>query len=78
MRSKITIEIDFENNNSPYLNILHIPSDDVRDKLIKNLLERIGSEKDVVFKVDYSYPKQEVIVGEDPIKNVKLTPSEKS
>ncbi len=42
MNSKITIEIDFENNNQPIIQILQKNSDDVRDKLIKSFTEQFG------------------------------------
>lgn len=75
MKSRITIEIDFENNNSPYLNILHIHSDDVRDKLLKNFLEQISSKKEVTFKVDYSYPNSNSLIEEyKSAQNIKFTP----
>jgi len=34
MKSKISIEIDFENGNQPVIQILQENSDDVRDKLV--------------------------------------------
>jgi hypothetical protein len=43
MTSRITIEVDFDNNNQPYIQILHpVDSDDVRDKLIKQFLQKLG------------------------------------
>lgn len=40
MKSRITIEVDFDNGNQPVIQILHYPdSMDVRDKLIKNFTE---------------------------------------
>lgn len=43
MTSRITIEVDFDNNNQPYIQVLHpIESDDVRDKLIKQFLQKLG------------------------------------
>lgn len=39
MKSKITIEVDFENGNLPTIQILSRDSDDVRDKLIKAFLQ---------------------------------------
>ena len=42
MKSKITIEVDFENNNLPVLRILQSDSDDVRDKLVSSFLQSLG------------------------------------
>lgn len=39
MKSRITIEVDFENGNTPVIQILQQNSDDVRDKLIKSFTE---------------------------------------
>lgn len=41
MKSRITIEVDFENNNEPVIQILQSPdSEDVRDKLIKHFAQQ--------------------------------------
>lgn len=42
MKSKITVEVDFNNNNLPVLRILQSDSDDVRDKLVSSLLQSLG------------------------------------
>lgn len=39
MKSRISIEVDFDNNNQPVIQILSQHSDDTRDKLISNFLE---------------------------------------
>lgn len=44
MTSKITIEVDFDNNNTPIIQIVSRQSDDIRDKLIKSFLEKLGSQ----------------------------------
>lgn len=41
MKSKITIEVDFENNNLPVLRIMQCDSDDVRDKLLSSFLQSL-------------------------------------
>jgi hypothetical protein len=42
MTSRITIGIDFENNNQPVIQIIHpLESDDVRDNLLKNFLQSL-------------------------------------
>ncbi len=45
MKSKITIEVDFDQNNTPYIRLLvDKNSDDVRDKLLRAFLEKLGYE----------------------------------
>jgi len=39
MQSRISIEVDFENNNLPVIQIVSKDSDDVRDKLVKSFLQ---------------------------------------
>jgi hypothetical protein len=41
MKSRITIEVDFENANTPVIKIAHQKSDDVRDSLIGNFLQHL-------------------------------------
>ncbi len=42
MKSRITIEVDFENGNQPVLQVLQMFSDDVRDKLISSFSQQFG------------------------------------
>lgn len=43
MKSRITIEVDFDNGNQPVIQILQcLNSSDVRDRLIKNFTEQLG------------------------------------
>ena len=42
MKSRISIEIDFDNGNEPFLQVLSRNSDDVRDKLISQFIENLG------------------------------------
>lgn len=42
MRSRITIEIDFDKNNQPVIQIIQQDSDDVRDRLISNFLQSLA------------------------------------
>lgn len=43
MKSRITIEVDFDNNNQPIIQILQTSdSDDVRDKLLSNFCQQFG------------------------------------
>lgn len=45
MKSRITIEVDFDNGNAPYIRlIVDRSSDDVRDKLLRAFLEKLGHE----------------------------------
>jgi hypothetical protein len=41
MKSKITIDVD--QDNTPIIKVEYIPSEDVRDKLVKKFLEAFGS-----------------------------------
>jgi hypothetical protein len=41
MNSKITIEVDFSNNNLPVVRVLHRKSDDVRDSLVSNFIQHL-------------------------------------
>jgi hypothetical protein len=41
MKSRITIEVDFDNRNEPVIQILARDSDDVRDNLIQQFLNRV-------------------------------------
>lgn len=42
MKSRITIEVDFENGNEPVIQILSRNSDDIRDNLIKSFYQKLG------------------------------------
>lgn len=43
MKSRITVEVDFDNNNSPILQILlNKNSDDLRDKMLAHFTEQVG------------------------------------
>jgi hypothetical protein len=41
MKSKITIDVD--EDNAPIIKVEYVPSEDVRDKLVKKFLEDFGS-----------------------------------
>lgn len=43
MKSRITIEVDFQNGNEPTIQILSRNSDDVRDNLIKSFYQKLGN-----------------------------------
>lgn len=55
MKSKITLELDFE-DKEPFISILQVDSDDVRDKLVKHFLDCLGFEREVVFKIEVYQP----------------------
>lgn len=42
MLSRITVEVDFENNNRPVIQVHERDSDDVRDRLISAVFEKLG------------------------------------
>lgn len=42
MRSRISIVVDFDNNNTPVIQIVQKSSDDVRDSLVHNFVEGVG------------------------------------
>lgn len=43
MKSRITIEVDFDNGNTPVIQILQYPdSNDVRDALIRHFTQQLG------------------------------------
>lgn len=42
MKSKVTIDVD--QDNTPILKVEYIPSEDVRDKLVKKFLEDFGAQ----------------------------------
>ena len=44
MKSRITIEVDFDNNNSSAIFVKPEKSDDVRDKLISDFIEQFGGQ----------------------------------
>lgn len=41
MKSRITIEVDFDNGNEPVIQILSRNSDDIRDRLIKSFYQKL-------------------------------------
>jgi hypothetical protein len=44
MESRITIEVDFEDNNEPYIRIKSAYTDDLRDKLLRKFIETFGHQ----------------------------------
>lgn len=54
MKSKVTVELDFD-DKEPFISIVQIASDDVRDKLIKHFTECLGFKKEVVFQIEVNH-----------------------
>jgi len=44
MKSRITIEVDFENGNDSAIYIKHEPTDDIRDKLVQDFLGKFAGQ----------------------------------
>lgn len=42
MRSRISVEVDFDNNNRPVIQVHERDSDDVRDRLISAVFDKLG------------------------------------
>ena len=57
MKSRITIEVDFENGNQPVIQIMKAStSDDVRDKLLSNFTEQLGGSSWCQIRWDEDQP----------------------
>lgn len=54
MKSRITIEIDYDNGNEPVIQIISRNSDDLRDGLIKSFYQKLQGSSwcKIVFKQD--------------------------
>ena len=50
MKSRITVEVDFSNNNQPILQIIKMDSDDVRDRLVAHFTEQLGGSSWLTIK----------------------------
>ena len=72
MKSRITIEVDFENENTPIIQIFSQSTYDVRDKLIHAFFEKLGSSSwcQIYFK-DHHYDREQ---PENDFKRVIITP----
>lgn len=58
MKSRITVEIDFENGNEPIMQVHYRQSDDVRDKLIKNFFENVNKDRPILAVDKVFYPSE--------------------
>lgn len=72
MKSRITIEVDFDNGNEPVIQILSRNSDDIRDNLIKSFYQKLQSSSwcKIVFRQDH----QDVLIPENGFKRIYITP----
>jgi hypothetical protein len=72
MKSRITIEVDFDNGNEPVIQILSRNSDDVRDNLIRSFYQKLGSSSwcRIVFRQDEINP----VYPELDFKRIFITP----
>lgn len=72
MKSKITIEVDYENGNQPVIQIISKHSDDLRDNLIKAFYQALGGSSwcKIEFRQDEMDPEQ----PERNIKRIFITP----
>lgn len=77
MKSRITIEVDFDNGNEPVIQIISRNSDDVRDNLIKSFYQKLQGSSwcKIVFKQDV-LDEQMVTVGGyvEGFKRIYITP----
>lgn len=70
MKSRLTIEVDFDNGNEPYIRcFLDHESDDVRDKLLKSFFQSLGHSSHEL-TVKYAEPQNNgtVIIFIKPVK----------
>lgn len=75
MKSRITIEVDFDNSNQPVIQILwHHNSDDVRDKLLSNFIQSLGAQSSwcKINFVNYNEVTQANTIHITPLKNTDL------
>ena len=79
MKSRITIEVDYENGRLPVIQILSRGSDDVRDNLIKDFYQILGSsswckiefKQDVVDHDDYNNGFKRIYISPIPQNQLK-------
>lgn len=70
MKSRLSIEIDFQNNNEPVIQIMARKSDDVRDNLIESFLQAFGGESNWC-AITWE---QQVFDGDDKFRRVWIRP----
>jgi hypothetical protein len=77
MKSRITIEFDFADGNTPVIQILARTSDDVRDKLVNLFLQHLNNDKEepcsISFKGEY-HDETNARVGRWEIKPISKVP----
>lgn len=79
MKSRITVEIDYDNNNQPVIQIISRNSDDVRDGLIKAFYQKLGGSSwcKIRFVHDeggYAYPMEAGEQYVEGFKRIHITP----
>lgn len=72
MKSRITIEVDFENGNNPSIQILSKDSADVRDNLIKAFYQKLGSSS--WCKIEFRQHYSDHANPENDFKRIFITP----
>lgn len=72
MKSRITIEVDFDNGNEPVIQIVSRHSDDIRDNLIRAFYQKLGGSSwcKIIFKQDEQDPDQ----LDRSVKRIFITP----
>jgi len=66
MKSRITIEVDFNNANEPVIQIMSRASDDIRDNLIKAFYQRLGGSSWCKIRFEEHYDDRS-----DPVQSFK-------
>jgi len=70
MKSRISIEIDFDNGNKPVIQIIQKSSEDVRDNLVHYFIELLGHQS-TLCKITYD---GEFSAPYEPFKRWKISP----
>jgi hypothetical protein len=73
MKSRITIDVDFENGNTPVLLMTARHSEDVRDSLVRSFYQAFGGES-CWAKIEFDYPHGKKHNDPDFLCDVKITP----
>jgi hypothetical protein len=75
MKSRITVEIDYNNNNQPVIQILSRNSDDVRDGLIKSFYQALQGSSWCKIRFVQDEPDESSFAGTiEGFKRIFITP----
>jgi hypothetical protein len=74
MKSRITIEVDFENGNQPTIQILRKESGDVRDSLITAFIQSLGHYSQFLHIQCVTDHRPNHVWDEDAIQRWHITP----